>query len=395
MTDCVISQLLVLLLLFLVCSRVFWIKGDRRDTFAVLAPLAVLLSVLIFIAWDITFPSFCVFVLSVIVCIENMHSLSRLFHNMVTDYYSPLLVVCSIINLVLIVVVATGIILLRPVPVPLDELRVYEEKSLLEGSVTGGFYPRNGVFHSIDVVISRMVPDHVPAGQLPFVLWVTDPRQTEEQIRPVAARLAARGYEVITADFSKKPVSSALYRWKSVLNGGILPVEDYSMLLMQTIARYRSLLLLYGNSAVDSGRPVFIAGEGLGCEAVVAVAGLLPDIVSGYYTVNGPDSYGNFRQIDGWFDGFGVLTESAPWASWALYGGNPLDSRDATCFYSIAAAIQADFVFKNILGNNGFSGSTSDTVNNFTVAVENFNTGNFVAAIGSSASTGGNPVASR
>ena len=118
-----------------------------------------------------------------------------------------------------------------------------------------------------------MVPDPVPAGQLPLVLWVTDPRQTEEQIRPVAARLAARGYEVITADFSKKPVSSALYRWKSVLNGGILPVEDYSMLLMQTIARYRSLLLLYGNSAVDSGRPVFIAGEGLGCEAVVAVVG--------------------------------------------------------------------------------------------------------------------------
>lgn len=358
--DCVVSELLVLSLLFVVSCRIFFMERSRRDIFVVFSPLTLLLCLLLFIAWGVTLPSILIFLLTLGVFVVNIHSMWRLFSNLLTDYYSPVMYIFSCLNLLLVVVATVGIVIFRPVPFPAQELGVQEEVVLYSGSYAAGYRERDSVFDSYDAKVLRFTLNDgtvvsndasstgVRGDVSPLVLIVTDPRETVDRVRPFVAQLASLGYDVVVADFEPSVFKSMASRFQAMVAPERF-FSDWQHFVRVATVQYGILMDLFGKSAAESGRPVFLMADGLCADAVPVVSELYPENVAAWFAVNGKAADGSINVVPGWHDGFGALEESAPWLAWILNGGgNPFDCRDGTRFNSILIATQADSFFREI-----------------------------------------------
>ncbi|WP_041610463.1 hypothetical protein [Treponema brennaborense] len=310
MTDTVVSELVILVLLLIVNFRVFIRKRSQRDAVVVLAPLALVLSVLLCFAWKPDLPILAVCVLSLFVCVINVHSLTRLVSRLFVEQYSPAAYVSSVAAVLLIAAAGGAIVFFRPVPLSADLFGAAERKLLLTGSYRTGFSERKGLFESLDAEVSVFVPEDAPEP-LPLVLFATDPRSTAARSMPFAAALASRGYEVVAADFNTVSAASGLLRWKALFFPVSFEAEkpDY---IRDAVMQYVALFDLYGKPAAAAGRLVFLAGEGICRQAAFGAAAAEPDIASGIYTINGGNSAGESFAVSGWCNGYGAVAQLAP-----------------------------------------------------------------------------------
>jgi len=97
MIDIMVSQLLVLVLLFIVNFRVFGKNKKNQEVFVVLAPVSLLLSVLLIFAWGLTLPTLLIIILSFLTCLINFYSIIRFFSKLMTGYYGIGLFVFSVL----------------------------------------------------------------------------------------------------------------------------------------------------------------------------------------------------------------------------------------------------------------------------------------------------------
>lgn len=219
MTDSVMIELLVLGLLLAVNARLFFMNRGQQDGVVLLSPVALLICVLGYFAWDITLLNGCIFLLALFVFLENLHGVWRFCNKLYVDYFSPLLWLVSMVNILLILGLGALVVIFRPVP-DAPDVQVVERVVPLSGSVHSGLTPQSSLFDAVDVMLVQMKPesDNAPWTErgsrvanslevdkvvptLPLVLWVTDGRTSASRVRPVAARLASLGYEVVVADF--------------------------------------------------------------------------------------------------------------------------------------------------------------------------------------------------
>lgn len=365
MTDSVMIELLVLGLLLAVNARLFFVTRGQQDGVVLLSPVALFICVLGYFAWDITLLNGCIFLLALFVFLENLHGVWRFCNKLYVDYFSPLLWLVSVVNILLILGLGALVVIFRPVP-DAPDLQVAERRLPLTGSVHSGLTPQSSLLESVDVMLVQMKPESDTAPwtergsrvanplevdkvktDLPLVLWVTDGRTSASRVRPLAARLASLGYEVVVADFHCGLFSSFWLR----LEGLFFP--DKFQGRIPTLGReasfqYGALLDFFGGERALADRKVFLLGDGCTGQGALA-SSLLNRFLQGYYVVNGQDSLGRTNSLPDWLDGFGPVGETAPWISFLLGETELLASRDEVRFQSIAAAHQAHKFFSEII----------------------------------------------
>lgn len=354
MTDKFISELLILILLFVVNIRVVLKIKDNRDVLVVLAPTALLLSIISFFAWNITISGIVIFFLAFFVCVINLHSFGRFLSNLVTDFYSPLLCIFSILNCFVILFVAIFLFIMRPVSNPLDDLNVVEDIKFLTGSYTRGFNEKQLFSDTIDgkIYLYKHKDDLEKENcDKPLILMVLDPRESCDSMKSVASQISSYGYEVLVADFSKS-IFSQIY-WSFQDSFGKKFEEEKNYLENVLVAQYGSLLKLYGKKAKENGRKIFLVGDGLNKNVFSKIKSLYSNVVDvdGFFVINGINSVGETVFLSDWVDGYGVIMESDPVFAWIKNCGKFFECRDSTRFYSIAAAVQIDSFIKKIISN--------------------------------------------
>lgn len=364
MTDSVMIELLVLGLLLAVNARLFFVTRGQQDGVVLLSLVALFICVLGYFAWDITLLNGCIFILAVLVFLENIHGVWRFYNKLYIDYFSPLLWLVSVVNILLVLALGALVVIFRPVP-DAPDVQVVERSVPLSGTVHSGLASRSSLFDAVDVMLVQMKPesDNAPwtergsrvanplevdkmEPELPLVLWVTDGRTTVSRVRPVAARLASLGYEVVVADFHCGLFSSFWLR----LEGLFLPDKFQGRLATlgrEASLQYGALLDYFGGERALAGRKVFLLGDGYTGQGTLA-SSLLNKFLQGYFVVNGQDSLGNTNTIPDWMDGFGPVGETAPWISFLLGETELLESRDEIRFQSVAVAHEAHRSFSEI-----------------------------------------------
>lgn len=374
MIDIMVSQLLVLVLLFIVNFRVFGKNKKNQEVFVVLAPVSLLLSVLLIFAWGLTLPTLLIIILSFLTCLINFYSIIRFFSKLMTGYYGIGLFVFSVLLQVLIVLTATFIVVTRPVSISIEDYSVEEKSVSIIGSYGIGFTERISMFDKIDGKVSKFIPvaqeqeafvqeNSVQINQdefiqdetlintqpfaeeknLPLVFIVAEPRETISQLKPLAIQLASKGYKVYVAEFFDSPFESFGKRFLGVLKKDYFD-KNKSQFVQMAMGQYTELLEMYDGKNNDSD--VYLVGDGICGDAIERLYQLMPDVVSGFYILNGNTSNGASQKLFDWHSGFGFLGETAPWLLWILGStDNFFYCRDEMNFNSILAASEAHKVF--------------------------------------------------
>lgn len=364
MTDSVIIELLVLSLLLAVNARLFFVSRGQRDAMVLLSPVALFICVLGFFAWDITLLNGAIFIFTFFVFLENLQGLWHFFNKLYVDYFSPFLWLVSIINILLILGLGFFVVVFRPVPAA-EDLQVQERNLVLTGSLQSGLRQRMGSFDSVDVMVMQLKPASAKeswtergsrrgdvagiefhSSSLPLVLWVTDGRTTARRVRPLAAELAALGYEVVVADFNQGLISS----FKTRLNGIFFLDkfhEGVARLTRESSLQYGALLDYFGGSRALSQRRVLLLGDGYSGQGAEATS-LLNDFIEGVYVVSSPEEN---TKIEGWAQGFGPVGETAPWVNYLVCKSGFWESRDMNHIHvkELAEKIHKDYETESIV----------------------------------------------
>lgn len=361
MTDSVVIELLVLGLLLAVNARLFFVSRGQRDAIVLLSPVALLICILGFFAWDITLLNGAIFILTFFVFLENLHELWRFSNKLYVDYFSPFLWLVSVVNILLVLGLGFLVVVFRPVPAT-NDLQVQERNLVLTGSIQSGLRQKRGTFDSVDVMLVQLKPEsdketwteqgsrvdgvagiEFHSSSLPLVLWVTDGRTTASRVKPLAVELASLGYEVAVADFNRGFISSC----KTRLNGTFFLDKfqaDVANLTRETSLQYGALLDYFGGGRALSQRNVFLLGDGYSGQGAEATA-LLNDFIKGVYVVSSPEEN---NEIEGWAQGFGPVGKTAPWINYLVCKSNFWESRDVnhTHVRELAQAIHKNYASK-------------------------------------------------
>lgn len=361
MTDSMVIELLILSLLLAVNARLFFVARGQRDAVVLLSPVAFVVSALVFFAWGITLLNGAIFILALVVLLENGLGIWRFCNKLYVDSFSPLLWLCSVANILLILALGASVVIFRPVPVP-PTVQVAERTLALTGSHHSGLRLREGVFAPVDVLLQQFKPKsdtgpwtepgksiadgtETAATDLPLVLWITDRRTTADRVRPVAAELAALGYEVVVADFNQDIPGSFASRLKAIFS----PQEfqkEVDTWVRESSFQYGALIECLGGKGAMEDRVVFFLGDGYTGDGMEAAL-LLHDFVAGGHAIGG--SAEETGVLSYWPDGFGPVGETAPWLNYLVCGTGLMESRDFSRSHSIAAAQQSHGAFEEIL----------------------------------------------
>ena len=207
MFDCFLSQLLVLTMIFFCSSRFFFIKDARLDSFAIFAPLAFVISILILICFDFSIFSFAIFVLSFSVFLTNFRAILRLNDKLIVDNYSAIFIIFSILELILTVLLIVTIVFFRPVKYSEKDFGVKKSQFSLAGAssnlhVREKFYSGERLSGNL-FVYEPLVHDEITAeiySDNPVLIFLPGIRSQVRDYEPYLMLLAQKGYKVLAAD---------------------------------------------------------------------------------------------------------------------------------------------------------------------------------------------------
>ena len=198
-------------MIFFCSSRFFFIKDARLDSFAVFAPLAFGISILILICFDFSIFSFAIFVLSLSVFFTNFRAILRLNDKLIVDNYSAIFIICSLLELILTVFLIVMIIFFRPVKYSEKDFGVKKSQYTLAGTssnlhIRENFY--SGERYSGNLyVYEPFIHDEITAEiylENPVLIFVPGIRSRVRDYEPYLMILAQKGYKVLAADMYTK-----------------------------------------------------------------------------------------------------------------------------------------------------------------------------------------------
>lgn len=194
------AELVIYIILIINICRVYVFKRVKQDSLAILAPLALLLSVLYFFAYGLSPFAIQVFGLSLIVVITNAHALWRMKDHLFIDHYSNVMKICCGINLILIIASFIFSIANRPALLSNKDLNITVKTDIYQGSFRSGFSEPE-VFDEHTLFVSEYRSNMVQINPKNVVVFIPDPRGDTEAYVPYLQILAGKGYTVCTADF--------------------------------------------------------------------------------------------------------------------------------------------------------------------------------------------------
>lgn len=200
MENPVLGEWLVLFLLFLNCSRIFFLKYGKVDSLAFLAPLCVVFSVLHIFAWGADIFSVTILVISIFAFFTNFRALLRFSSGLFIDHYSILFKIGAIVILVFTILVSALLIYFRPVFFNASEFGAEQKIIRLFGDFTNGFskaYP----FEFAQGEVLKIYPEPEEESNGQSIIIVPDKTANVLDYKILAYKLVEKGYTVYIGEF--------------------------------------------------------------------------------------------------------------------------------------------------------------------------------------------------
>jgi hypothetical protein len=332
MTYSALGEMLVVFLLVINSSRIFFLKYERVDTLAVLAPLAVIVALLQIAAWNADFISILLLAVSFLAFLTNIHSLARSASKLYVDHYSPVFILFSVVILVCSLLTGVLIIKFAPVNSKPSDYGAAEKKVRLTGSFREGF-SEAGYSDRTDALLSLYSPENSvsAAGQSDgsVVIVGCDKRGDAAAYRPYMILLAGKGYTVVTCDFYAKDGRwfNTAADWRIVRRFAMLVsyLKDKEQFARQkdfytfSMVREYKAVMDYIDRNSGGGGKFFIVSDGMTDTAAADVMKQSGGRVQGIFAL---DSIAEYKTA-----GFGFIEQTDPFA--ASYFGL---RRDKTLF---------------------------------------------------------------
>ena len=189
------GEILIFSMLLLTNGRILFLKRAKKDAIVMLAPLALLLSILQIIAWGVDFFTICALIISVLVVLSNFHALFRYSQRLYIDHYSVLMKVWAAFTIVLAFVALSGLIIFSRVNLNTKKTNVVETKYRLDGSFKSGFY-KTSLFSIPNAQITEFSENPTQTHKK-VVVVIPDKRCDTENLKPYLVKgqkIAVDGY---------------------------------------------------------------------------------------------------------------------------------------------------------------------------------------------------------
>ncbi|MBQ4378807.1 MAG: hypothetical protein II821_06390 [Treponema sp.] len=211
MFDCFLAQMLVLVLIFFCSARIFFLKNERIDSFAVFSPAALIISVLNFFCFDFSVPSVAVFLVALLVFFTNFRSILRLYAGLIVDHYGVVFIIFSIISLLLTLALGTLLVVLRPVKYSPSDFEIIRTQKTLTGTTQNlrirESFLKGERFSGNLYIYEPIVKDDINReiyAENPVLIFSPGLRATVKNYEPYLMILAQKGFKVMAADFYTK-----------------------------------------------------------------------------------------------------------------------------------------------------------------------------------------------
>ncbi len=199
------GEILILFLMFLNCSRIFFLKYGKVDSLTILAPICLILAVLQITAWNADIFSFAILLISIFCFIINFRAFLRFINGLYVDHYSAGFKIGAILVILLCIFEAAVLFIFRPVILNQKELNVKETKVRLSGNFTSGFEKTNA-FEVVSGQIRIIQPKEEEFFNGQKVVLIADKRADSVEYIPFMQLLAQKGYKVYCGDFYARDV---------------------------------------------------------------------------------------------------------------------------------------------------------------------------------------------
>lgn len=196
----ILGDWLILALLFLNCSRIFFLKYGKIDTLTILAPICIVLSVLQIVAWGMYLYSFAILVISILAFLINFRAFLRFNSGLFVDHYSAGFKLGAMLVIVLTVAVGGMLIYFRPENVHPAKFSAAIRKIRVSGDFTNGF-SRSLPFEFAQGEIVIVEPEDTDGAKKQSVIIFPDKNAGISDYMPLALVLAKKGYSVFLGDF--------------------------------------------------------------------------------------------------------------------------------------------------------------------------------------------------
>ena len=200
MGSAVLGELLILFLLVLNCSRMFFLKYGKVDSLTILSPVCVFLSLLQIISWNVDFFSILLLVISIFSFFTNFRALLRFCSGLYVDHYSIAFKIGAFVILLASLAEMALLVWFYPKEIRPEAYDVSVEKVRLSGSFTSGF-EKAPFFSKGSGTIYRYSPKNLKKTKPEAIVLLSDKRADSRSYLPYMIFLAKSGYRVYTGDF--------------------------------------------------------------------------------------------------------------------------------------------------------------------------------------------------
>jgi hypothetical protein len=293
MTDALSGELLILILLILTCSRIFFSRRINTDSLSLLSVIALILSFLQILAWGATLQELLVFTAAILVFISNIHALSRLNSQLLVDVYSPLFITVSILLCLILLLLSTLLVVYRPVNVDPESYHVKVTRHYLSGNFQYGFNNDAAWYEKKDAETVLFTPETEQAGSGPILLFIPDKRASLYEYFPYLLNLSSLGVTVLAADFYTadgswlspfqdnrliRPTALLLH---SLYNKNFMAAHEKAY--TENMCREYAALFRIAKAQFSASQKYFLVSDGMTAAAAAETAAGQAERCSGYF----------------------------------------------------------------------------------------------------------------
>lgn len=307
-----IGELLILTLLFIVNSRVFFPKNDRRDSLVATSPLALLLALLLILSWGLDIFSLATLLLSLLVLLTNFHALFRYKDRLYVDRYSGLMKFWAVITSLSVISLFVIICIFLPAITPDTQKGVTKTVEKYYGNHKNGFEKANNFNHvNAECYEFSLLPG---IDKKNVILFLPDRRGDVEAYLPYLNLLARNACTTYTADFY---TNDCRYIYPSLEN----KIFRKTLLIIESLRKpqqfassrefYTYNMMLEGESLISLAKAkygpdcrYFLVSDVMGKTAISDLQKKYPELISGIFSLDSIEDYTS--------PGYGFIEQTNP-----------------------------------------------------------------------------------
>lgn len=313
----ILGEWLILSLLFLNCSRIFFIKYGKVDVLTVLAPVCVILSVLQIVAWGVYLYSAVILFISIFCFFTNFRAFLRFKAGLLVDHYSAAFKVGEVMVLLLTLGVGALLVYFRPGNTRPSDYSAEIKKIRLSGDFTGGF-SESLPFQLAqgEVILVQPADERNFNGQ--SIIVMADKSATAAEYMPLMLNFAGKGFKVFSGEFYARDMkwchSGAdfkFFRRSMLFHDRLFDLKQFEMqkqfFTFNIEKEFGAMLKLVKDETLrDDGtfEPVYLVGDWMSGIALPEFKGDNADSVSGYALLTDFEEYQT--------PGFGFIQSTDP-----------------------------------------------------------------------------------